>query len=296
MRTRSLFVMTSAAAALASCSFGPHLKSALPQVRSVPVLAGLSPAESLGRARAYLASKQYGLAIELFRSAGRDPSLEIDSLNGLAIAYDGIGRGDLAERYFEKALALRTDDGRTRRNLAAFYQTSGQGEKAAKLSRGDIMIRHSQTAAVIEQANVGAEKEVGHASAAAQPAVFALRDPSPLTSAFRPLLANMSFAQVGVARDDDLPNDAIIVCGQGVASPGKAPERDRMRMFRISVGEVFITSEPEDASCTIDSSGNQPASSAITNGEYLGLVAAYLDHMNRMQFFAERAMSKTSHS
>ena len=85
--------------AVAGCSLGPRFEASLPQVRNVPVVANLA------RGRSFLGARQYGLAIELFKSASRDPALRTESLNGLAVAYDAIGRRDIAERYFEEALA-----------------------------------------------------------------------------------------------------------------------------------------------------------------------------------------------
>lgn len=292
MAIRTWSVTASVAVLLAGCSFGPKLQTRLPQVRDVPVLAGLSPQESLARGRTFLASKNYGLAIELFKTAGRDPALEVDSLNGLAIAYDGIGRADLAERYFQKALALRSDDERTRRNLATFYATSGQQEKRRALLAS-------------AEAKPTAEKAVGASDEAAPGPVFAaivaapaetvsragLDAFSPLGSAFRPLLVSASLPSSRPATTDRPgASRAAVVCTGDLAGAASTPADGTMIIFRLSVGEVFIAAQPAGETCYLDGGAAAAAPAqqvAISNKDYLGLLAAYLDQMNRMQRFAE---------
>lgn len=297
MPKRSNTFTVTAAITLASCSFGPRLQSALPNVRNVPVLAGLSPSESLARARTYLASRQYGLAIELFRAAGRDPALELDSLNGLAIAYDGIGRADLAERYFEKALALRTDDPRTRRNLSAFYAASGQPQKRVTLL-ADAAARPSEPPKQAEATFVaeGPLRSVSFAATDARDAVGAdLRQPSPLGGAFRPLLVKAAFTGPIASVQGSSTDDPSVIC---LADPGPRETLhagDAVKLFRISIGEVFVTSQPAGTSCTFAVSLAAGLKlQSMSNKEYLGLVAAYLDQLNRLHHFAELTMQTHS--
>lgn len=268
----------SAAFALASCSFGPRLQSALPQVRDVPVLANLTPRQSLDQARIFLSSRQYGLAIELFRGAGHDPALAVDSLNGLGIAYAGIGRNDLAERYFQKAMALRTDDERTRRNLATFYAQSGQGEKrAALMASGDGW--GSAASAAVKSPDEAADPAVHLAGLPADVRQGDIRATSPLGNAFGPLLVPAGLP--GRAMADVKPGPEVsVVCTADRDAPS-AP--DAMTLFRISIGEVFISSQPAGTSCVVyDQRGEAPLVQAMTNRDYLGLVAAYLDQLNRL--------------
>lgn len=288
MRVRALPLLLTAAF-LASCSFGPRLQSALPVVRDVPVLAGLSPNESLARARTYLASRQYGLAIELFRTASRDPSLEIDSLNGLAIAYDGIGRRDLAERYFQKALASRTDDGRTRRNLVTFYAASGQaGKRQALLT--DAAAPRAGTPAVAVRRLVDEPPSPATVDANAPgiaPATAALRTASPLGDSFAPLLVKAGLAGEISSNPVTLSGDTSIAC-LGSAAAAQPGTDGAIRMFRVSIGEVYITTEPDGTACSLILQAGDPAgkATAMSNKAYLGLLAAYLDRLNRLQLFA----------
>lgn len=281
-----------AAVSVTGCSLGPHLQTALPQVRDVPVLAGLSPNESLVRGRTFLASKQYGLAIELFKTASRDPALAADSFNGLAVAYDGIGRSDLAERYFQRALASRPDDQRTRRNLAAFYANSGQEDKRRQLLAGATPVAPRITvdaASTVEEGPV-----LANLPASLPPVQFAavpaLQTRSPLGAAFRPLLAGAlvpsSPAPAAVS------GEVSIVCSKKDGAPaGEGP----MTIFRISIGEVFITAQPAGSNCVVEGA-TVPETVAATsapmgNKEYLGLVAAYLDRLNAMQAAADVSLS-----
>lgn len=292
MRVRALPFLL-AASILASCSFGPRLQSALPMVRDVPVLAGLSPNESLARARTYLASRQYGLAIELFRAASREPALEVDSLNGLAIAYDGIGRRDLAERYFQKALAARTDDERTRRNLATFYAASGQSGKRQSLLADAAAARAGPHAAAVRPPvdEPLSPPPFDAAEPKIVPATADLRTTSPLGDSFAPLLVKAGLAGERSSIPTTPSGDTSIAClGSGpVARPGAD---DTIRMFRISIGEVYIATEPDGAACSVALQAGDPASraAAMSNKAYLGLLAAYLDRLNRLQFFASLAL------
>ncbi|MBL0915588.1 MAG: hypothetical protein IBJ13_08765, partial [Sphingopyxis sp.] len=60
---------------------------------------------------------------------------------------------------------------------------------------------------------------------------------------------------------------------------------EQLQIFRVSIGEVFIAAKPADATCFVG--GAEPAgpadpgSKAMSNSEYLGAVAAYLDRMNQ---------------
>src|SRR5436190_8873563 len=66
----------------------------------------------------YLQSGNFGLAIGAFQAElDKDPSF-VPALNGLAIAYDRLGRGDVAKQYLDKALALDPKSVATLNNLA----------------------------------------------------------------------------------------------------------------------------------------------------------------------------------
>lgn len=75
-------------------------------------------ASMLQRGRAQLDAGLDALAIESFRAEIRANPQSADAYNGLAVSYSRIGRGDLAQRYFETALAKDPDNGKAQANLA----------------------------------------------------------------------------------------------------------------------------------------------------------------------------------
>jgi len=264
---------------LAGCSFGPRLQTSMPEVRDVPVLANLSPQESLARGKTFLASKQYGLAIELFKGASRDPALEAESLNGLAIAYDAIGRRDLAERYFQRALAANPSDARARRNLAALYASIGQQDKER-----DLLASPLETMPPPRVAAVGADLAPMRRSK-----VATLEQRSPLGGVFEPLLVKAAMpvsavsapsADIGIAPSGDTTIMCMSQNGESLSGDGDTP----LRIFRINMGEVFIAAKPAGATCFAgdEASTGSPSGGPATmsNKEYLGLVAAYLKRLN----------------
>ena len=70
--------------------------------------------------RYYLEKGLTTQAITSFRQASYDPRFAGEAYNGMAIAYDQLGRSDLAHRYFSMAVASAPGDDRFSRNLARF--------------------------------------------------------------------------------------------------------------------------------------------------------------------------------
>lgn len=85
------------------------------------------------RGKRYLQVHDYGLAIEAFSSDIRRNPNAVNSLNGLAIAYDRIGRTDVAEQYFAQALTLEPASRVTLNNLAYLHMAKGENQIAAEL-------------------------------------------------------------------------------------------------------------------------------------------------------------------
>ena len=52
------------------------------------------------------AAGRYGLAVERFRQVLAGDRRSLDALNGLAIGYTRLGRFDVAQAYFERALEI----------------------------------------------------------------------------------------------------------------------------------------------------------------------------------------------
>lgn len=118
-----------ALAMLGGCSaFQPQAKL---EIRSVQTAQRSSEAtDPIAEGRSLLALGQNGNAISAFRSALRDNPDSGDAYNGLAIAYDRIGRQDLAQRYFELAISADPENMRYRGNLARLFERTGQPKLA----------------------------------------------------------------------------------------------------------------------------------------------------------------------
>jgi tetratricopeptide (TPR) repeat protein len=83
----------------------------------------------LAKAQANLAAGESATAISLFRQYLRSAPHSVDAYNGMAIAYDRIGRFDLSRRYYEVALKLSPEDSRVINNIG--YSLAIQGERNA---------------------------------------------------------------------------------------------------------------------------------------------------------------------
>lgn len=68
--------------------------------------------------RHYLEKGLTTQAVVAFRQASYDPRFAGEAYNGMAVAYDRLGRTDLAHRYFTMAVAAAPGDNRFSRNLA----------------------------------------------------------------------------------------------------------------------------------------------------------------------------------
>lgn len=79
----------------------------------------------LDAGRANLAAGRPASAIVAFRQASYDARFAGEAYNGMAVAFDQIGRADLAARYFARAIAAAPEDERFVRNLARFETRTG---------------------------------------------------------------------------------------------------------------------------------------------------------------------------
>lgn len=87
-------------------------------------------ADPYERGKRFLRERRLGLAIQEFRATlARQPN-SVMALNGVAIAYDELGRFDLAERYYHRALALQPDSSETLNNLGYSALRRGHAGRA----------------------------------------------------------------------------------------------------------------------------------------------------------------------
>ena len=129
--TRTTLVLVPLAAlALGGCSAIFGQPSKLNVTTRSDIEAGDAFAEAqMTAGRTALIEGRYAAAIASFSKARTSPDLAGEALNGMAVAYSGIGRLDLAERYFQQAIAATPGDERFRRNLARL-QTMGSARAA----------------------------------------------------------------------------------------------------------------------------------------------------------------------
>lgn len=134
---------------LAGCQsiFGSHAKF---EVRPVGVeQTTATAAVALEEGRQYLTRGEVASAIAAFRIAANDPASAAPAHNGLAIAYALMGRGDLAERYFQHAVADDPDETKYSANLAKFYRSrEAQLAKAPALQAPIVVARIDEAAPV----------------------------------------------------------------------------------------------------------------------------------------------------
>jgi tetratricopeptide (TPR) repeat protein len=113
-------------AALAACAH--------PHSGATPVAVGLEHQSAAGdayaRGRTALASGEVGVAVEQFRRALRADPASVPALNGLAVAYDEIGRFDVAQGLYRRALAIAPQSAATMNNLGRSLLRQGAAAAA----------------------------------------------------------------------------------------------------------------------------------------------------------------------
>lgn len=150
MKHRQFEIAGSAAAfaLLSGCSaFQPQARLEIRSVETAHQNSGTN--NPLAEGRSLLALKQNANAISAFRAALRENPNNGDAYNGLAIAYDRIGRQDLAQRYFELAVSVEPGNIRYRNNLARLFERTGQPKLAIGLM--EVPVQRGQFGTVAEQ-------------------------------------------------------------------------------------------------------------------------------------------------
>lgn len=102
-----LFLLAVAALAVSACASAPQTEVRLSAPR-IPPNATAEELVKLGQGQ--LALGNVALAIESFRKAARNDPSDAGALTGIAVAYERMGRLDLARRYYETALAAAPKD------------------------------------------------------------------------------------------------------------------------------------------------------------------------------------------
>jgi tetratricopeptide (TPR) repeat protein len=110
-----------------------------PETRPVFGYSGLVGSDSglstYEQAKADFTAARYGLAVNRFQLAMAEEPQSIEAVNGLAAAYDQLGRFDLAERYYRRALAMDPNSAQTLNNLGYSMLLQGKPQMALALFR-----------------------------------------------------------------------------------------------------------------------------------------------------------------
>ena len=130
---------------------------------AAPIQSGAQMAQA---ARQHLDAEQYGLAVGQFRELLIINPDSAFAHNGLAVAYDAIGRTDLARRHFERALLLAPQNATYARNVARLASRDAQLALAKAQAGRDEQARIGETAPQIYRLRMAS---TGGASLAPRP-------------------------------------------------------------------------------------------------------------------------------
>jgi hypothetical protein len=103
-------------------------------IRSVLERSGQSQPKlsAYDQGKRHLQLRSPGLAVESFKQALKDDPNSVEALNGLAVAYDRLGRPDVSQKFLDQALALDSESAVTLNNLA--YLNLVQGNTAVAVA------------------------------------------------------------------------------------------------------------------------------------------------------------------
>lgn len=107
------------------CATAPRL-DIKPMQRGAVSVTGDAYAE----AKRQLEAGNVALAVDGFRRAVRQSPESVEALNGLAVAYDKLGRFDLSRRFYELALAADPTSAKVRHNMEVSLRIQGRAEQA----------------------------------------------------------------------------------------------------------------------------------------------------------------------
>jgi tetratricopeptide (TPR) repeat protein len=120
--------MAPRALVIVACLLAGGCSANLPEAR--PLARGFYPAGGVAApyedGKRHLAAGRYGLAVERFRQVLAGDRRSLDALNGLAIGYTRLGRFDVAQAFFERALEVDAFDVATLNNYGRALVEQGR--------------------------------------------------------------------------------------------------------------------------------------------------------------------------
>lgn len=126
---RAFLLGASLAAVLAGCS----AQQADVRIKAVGAREVRADSGSFAKGQALLVRGEYALAVDAYRKAIRYAPDNAAAYNGLAVAYDQLGRHDLSRRNFELALAHAPGEAKYYRNFVRSLERQGLEHEARKL-------------------------------------------------------------------------------------------------------------------------------------------------------------------
>jgi Flp pilus assembly protein TadD len=240
--TRHLLLAT-AMSGLAACAGLPE--KATPQARALPEAGGEQQSQqALGpyeKGKRSLEQGDVGRAIEYFLIAHRREPESLEGINALAISYDMLGRPDLADRYFAKALALAPREPDILNNLGYAMLKRGDTQRArqylleakALSSENEVILSNL----AVLQAPSDIQEDVGQLARAEEPV---------LQETFSAELAT-SLAPVPLAVVDEVPVTESVNAAEATEEPESPPEAPEKPVFLAAALPAGAREEQQSA-------------------------------------------------
>lgn len=237
---KAFFLGASLAAMLAGCAQQGELR-----ITAVGGQETRADDGALIKAQILLSRGEHALAVDAYRKAIRHNPGNASAYNGLAIAYDQLGRHDLSRRYYELALAYAPREGKYYRNLARSLERQGLKNEAARIlaqmDAGEALA--PAPAAAPEQASFRSLAQI----ASEQAAAFA----DAATGAIRPHLERLSMGEVLL---ETRAEPAPVMAAHSITVPIPVAEAPR--------AEPKIAARPTGHSITVEIPDAAPAVAA----------------------------------
>jgi Flp pilus assembly protein TadD len=222
------------------------------------------------KGKAALQKGDVGKAIEHFLRAHRKDPDSLAGINALAVAYDMVGRPDLSDRYFKKALALAPKDPDVLNNVGYAYLRRGEDETAQRYlneakaiaAGNEVIIANiallenrpepvSDTPQALPEEAQTAALPRAYVAKLSNKSQMIVTDPTPEVAAFRPS------PEEGAPVNDEGP----------VAEAPPAVAEEPLRTQEASLPEAAAAEEAQPLSALTDAGRELAAAKPLVPGE-----------------------------